>query len=55
VVPCPREAAAGHDNPKRKSKYIKWSELLRRVFGFETVCGNVTCHYASSRSSRTRP
>ncbi len=30
--------AAGEDKPKRKSKYIRWSDLLRRVFGIETLC-----------------
>jgi hypothetical protein len=30
--------AVGQDKPKRRSKYIRWSELLRRVFGIETIC-----------------
>jgi len=41
VVPTPPAAAppdAGQDKPKRKSKYIRWSDLLRRVFGFEVLC-----------------
>jgi hypothetical protein len=41
VVPNPPVAAppeAGQDKPKRKSKYIRWSDLLRRVFGIEVVC-----------------
>jgi hypothetical protein len=42
VVPSPSEAATGHDKAKRKSKYIRWSELLRRVFGIEVVCSK--CH-----------
>jgi hypothetical protein len=42
VVPRPTEAAAGHDKPKRKSKYVRWSDLLRRVFGIEVVCSK--CH-----------
>jgi hypothetical protein len=28
----------GQDKPKRTSKYIRWSDLLRRVFGVEVVC-----------------
>jgi hypothetical protein len=42
VVPSPSEAATGHDKAKRKSKYIRWSELLRRVFGIDVVCSK--CH-----------
>jgi hypothetical protein len=41
VVPGPPTATppdAEQDKPKRKSKYIRWSDLLRRVFGIETVC-----------------
>jgi hypothetical protein len=41
VVSTPPAAAdvqAGKDQPKRRSKYIRWSELLRRVFGIETLC-----------------
>jgi hypothetical protein len=41
VVPAAPEPAppfAGKDNPKRSPKYIRWSDLLRRVFGIETVC-----------------
>jgi hypothetical protein len=34
--PCPPEPS--QDKPKRKSKYIRWSDLLRRVFGIEGVC-----------------
>jgi hypothetical protein len=37
VVPAPI-AVVGQDEPKHESKYIRWSELLRRVFGIETVC-----------------
>jgi hypothetical protein len=28
----------GQDKPKSRSKYIRWSDLLRRVFSIETVC-----------------
>ena len=28
----------GQVKPKKTSKYVRWSELLRRVFGVETVC-----------------
>jgi hypothetical protein len=41
VVPAPPAAAppdAEQDKPKRKAKYIRWSDLLRRVFGIEVVC-----------------
>ena len=41
VVPSPRDATppdAEQDKPKRKAKYIRWSELLRRVFAIEVVC-----------------
>jgi hypothetical protein len=41
VVPSPRDATppdAEQDNPKRKAKYIRWSDLLRRVFGIEVAC-----------------
>jgi hypothetical protein len=41
VVPAPPAAAdvqGGQDNPKRRSKYIRWSDLLRRVFGIEVKC-----------------
>jgi hypothetical protein len=37
VVPAPI-VVVGQDEPKRKTKYIRWSELLRRVFGIETIC-----------------
>jgi hypothetical protein len=26
------------DKPKCRPKYIRWSDLLRRVFGIETIC-----------------
>jgi hypothetical protein len=29
------------DKPKSRPKYIRWSDLLRRVFGIETICS--TC------------
>jgi hypothetical protein len=40
VVPSPAATPpdAEQDKPKRRSKYIRWSDLLRRVFGIETVC-----------------
>ena len=43
VVPAPAQptpvtTTAGQDKPKNTSKYISWSELLRRTFGFEIVC-----------------
>ena len=41
VVPGPPAATppdADQDKPKRRSKYIRWSDLLRRVFGIETRC-----------------
>jgi hypothetical protein len=41
VVPPASEPAppsAGKDKPKSSPKYISWSDLLRRVFGIETVC-----------------
>jgi hypothetical protein len=37
VVPTPA-ATRVQDGPQRKSKYIRWSDLLRRVFAIETVC-----------------
>ena len=41
VVPAPATpppAPAEQDKPKRRSRYIRWSELLRRVFGIEILC-----------------
>ena len=39
VVPAPVAAPLPEqDKPKKTSKYVRWSELLRRVFGIETVC-----------------
>jgi hypothetical protein len=41
VVPADLEAApsdGGQDKPKSRPKYIGWSDLLRRVFGFEILC-----------------
>ena len=41
VVPGPLAATpadAEQDKPKRRFKYIRWSDLLRRVFGIETRC-----------------
>jgi hypothetical protein len=28
----------GQDKPKGRSKYIRWSDLLRRFFSIETIC-----------------
>jgi hypothetical protein len=38
VLPAPATTVVGQDEPKSKSKYLRWSELLRRVFGIETIC-----------------
>ena len=41
VVPTPpaeADAQTRQDKPKRKSKYIRWSDLLRRVFGIDVRC-----------------
>jgi hypothetical protein len=41
VVPAPALLplpATGQGKPKNTPKYIRWSDLLRRVFGIETVC-----------------
>jgi len=41
VVPAPATlpAASGEqDKPKRRPRYIRWAELLRRVFGIEILC-----------------
>jgi hypothetical protein len=43
VVPTPAgpeagPAQPGQDKPKSRPKYIRWSDLLRRVFGIETLC-----------------
>ncbi len=40
VVPPPAAPAPADDKgkPKNTSKYISWSELLRRTFGIEVVC-----------------
>ena len=35
LLPLP---ATGQGKPKNTPKYIRWSDLLRRVFGIETVC-----------------
>jgi len=37
-TPPPADAEVGQDKPKRRFRYIRWSELLRRVFGVEVVC-----------------
>jgi hypothetical protein len=38
-TPVPEAAlgVVGQDKPKGRSKYIRWSDLLRRVFSIETV------------------
>jgi hypothetical protein len=41
VVPHTPPAADGEadpEKPKLNFRYIRWSELLRRVFGIEVVC-----------------
>jgi hypothetical protein len=39
VVPAATPAApAEQDNPKKGPRYIRWSDLLRRVLGIEVVC-----------------
>ena len=42
VVPTPAEPTPAtpieQDKPKNTSRYIRWSELLRKTFGFEIVC-----------------
>ena len=39
VVPAPVEPTPpSGDKPKNTSRYISWSELLRRTFGFELLC-----------------
>ena len=41
VVPNPPAAAppeAGQDKPRNRPKYIRWADLLRRVFGVEVIC-----------------
>jgi hypothetical protein len=43
VVPSPAEPSPGEqEKPKNTSRYICWSELLRRTFGFEILCSK--CH-----------
>jgi hypothetical protein len=46
VVPAPAEPTPAtpveQDKSKNTSRYIRWSELLRRTFGFEIVCSK--CH-----------
>jgi len=41
VIPAPLAALPSdprQDGPRRRAKYLRWSELLRRVFGIEVVC-----------------
>jgi hypothetical protein len=41
VVPAPATsppASGEQDKPKRRPRYIRWAELLRRVFGIEILC-----------------
>jgi Putative transposase len=46
VVPVPAvptTTPAAQDKPKNTSRYISWSELLRRTFGFEILCSTARC------------
>jgi hypothetical protein len=44
VVPSPAQPASpAQDKPKNTSRYISWSELLRRTFGIEIVCTKMLC------------
>jgi ABC-type polysaccharide/polyol phosphate export permease len=52
VVPAPPATGVGQDKPKHKSKYIRWSELLRRVFDHPINCSS---HRASSRFGPGHP
>jgi hypothetical protein len=36
--PTPVTTPAGQDKPKNTSRYISWSELLRRTFEIEILC-----------------
>ena len=41
IVPAPATHPAAsnqQDKPKRRPRYIRWAELLRRVFGIEILC-----------------
>jgi hypothetical protein len=39
VVPAPAvPTPLAQDKPKNTSRYISWSELLRRTFGIEILC-----------------
>jgi hypothetical protein len=40
--PCAKGGKPVGEKPARKSRYIPWSELLRRTFGFELKCSR--CH-----------
>jgi hypothetical protein len=37
-TPAAADGRADQDKPKRRFMYIRWSDLLRRVFGIEVVC-----------------
>jgi hypothetical protein len=52
VVPTAATTVVGQDDPKGKSKYIRWSELLRRVFGIETLCQKCDGRARSARGGR---
>jgi len=41
AVPEAGPTRAGQDKPKSRPKYIRWADLLRRVFGIEVLCA--TC------------
>ena len=55
VVPAsatPPAAPGEQDKPKRRSRYIRWAELLRRVFDLPI---NYSAHRGSDRSSSGHP
>jgi hypothetical protein len=37
-TPAPADVESDPEKPKRNSRYIRWSELLRRVYGIEVIC-----------------
>jgi hypothetical protein len=55
VVPAPATpppASGEQDKPKRRPRYIRWAELLRRVFDLPI---NYSAHRGSDRSSSGHP
>jgi hypothetical protein len=48
-TPPPADAEPDPDKPKRNFRYIRWSELLRRVFGIEVVCAKCDGRARSAR------